>query len=75
VRRQAIGGDNVEPRAGQEHNTCFLRLSTHSRQRFKADDFAADIHIVPPGTQAGFCHPAERMDEWTGAVEHRIHFQ
>ena len=74
MRGETIGWDNIKPAAGQEHDACFLCLTVHRSQRFKAGDLAADIHVMTFCPQAGFRHLTERMHERTRAMQHGIHF-
>ena len=74
MRRETIGWNDVKPGARQQHDACFLRLTIHRSQCFKARDLATDIHVMSFRPQTGFRHLAESTHERTCAVQNCFYF-
>ena len=71
MRGDAIGGDDVETAARQQHDVRLPRRPVLPRQRFEYLYLAGDIQIVRAGLQSRLHHRQRRAVERAGTIQYR----
>ena len=69
-RRQAVGGDDVEPRSRQQRDAGGPRLGVARGERLQHGELAGDVQVVGAGAQASVDERRGGAREWARAVEH-----
>jgi hypothetical protein len=69
---QAVGGDHVEPDAGEERHARGGGVGAAPADPLEDRQLAGDVQVVGPGVDAGVDHRVGGLGEGAGAVEHRV---
>ena len=73
VARQAVGGDDAEPDAGDDADAGLLGLLVEVVEGAEHLEFVADVEVVDAGVEAGFGERGCGVEEWSGGVEYQVH--
>ena len=73
VARQAVGGDDAEPDAGDNADAGLLGLLVEVVEGAEHLQFVADVEVVDSGVEASLSEGGRSMQEWSGGIEHQVH--